>query len=1758
MHNLPTDISTVVDLLRFRATHQADQLAYLFLPDGETREIRLTYGDLDRRARTLAGALQHRGAVGARVLLLYPYGLEYISAFFGCLYAGAVAVPASLPDFARGRPALLRIQALARDARSALTLTSAQTLAKLKAVLRGQQDFLAGEVLATDSLPEESAVAWQAGGVTGSTLALLQYASSSTMAPQGVMITQHNLLYNQQMMQEALGHPARAPSVSWFPLSHQMGLVGSVLQALYADAPCILLPPAAFWQKPVRWLQAISRYRGRISGAPNIAYEFCARRVSAEQRATLDLSSWKVAVNGSEPIHQESLQAFLDRFAPCHFQPEAWYPLYSLAEATAFVAGGRPSTPPAVCSPEVSHAPGVPEAGRAYVSCGRAWLEERLLIVDPEQRTICPPGQIGEIWLAGPHVAQGYWNNRQATRHTFGASLYSGEGPFLRTGDLGFLKDGELFVTGRCQDLIVIRGLTCYPQDIAMTVGRCHPRFCALACAAFSVAFEREERLVIVQEVECQASQTELAQAMAQMRVRVAAEHGLAIHAIVLVRALCLPRTADGAIQHAETHRRFLAGTLEILCQSISPQAWADEGSNVPPHLVGQMMRSIPEEQRQPLIESYLQGQIVRATGYDPGTMDWRQPIDGLGVDSLTRMELRHQLEADLEILLPPDELFGAWTLAQLAGALASLCRPGPAGLPAAGVFPVAQELCTASALSPVQQGLWFLHQLRPASSEHQLAFCLLFSGRLNIAFLQRALNEIVARHAVLRATLVERDGTAEMQIKAFRAFDLLVQECPGVGEEHEEARRQVYAQASRPFDLGRGPLYRFLLLRSSSDEHVLCVHVHRLVFDRWSLGVFLRELAALYRAFVSGQTSAVLPALPAQYTGYVTWQQSWLQSAQSSAQLAYWRQQLAGIPAALHLPADHPRPAQRSWRGARYSFALPLELVERLRHFSRRQQTTLFSTLLAAFQVLLFRYSGQQDVVVGIPVSGRRQAVLKDLIGCFVNLLAIRSACCASVDFLTVLHRVQATLLAAYARADVPFETVVEALGPQRDLSCTPVFQVTFAMQTLSTQQAGSLTIAPQEMSNGSARYDLSLSLLETPDALSGSVDYSSDLFALSTIQRFVHHFQVLLHSIVDFPRLRIADLALLTPGERAQLVMRWSTTRAGYACHQCLPQIFEARAQSDSEAIALVCGARQLSYGDLNLRANQLAHALQRLGVGTERVVAVYMHRSLELVIALLAVLKAGGACLPLDPIYPRKRLAWMLADAHVSVVLTLERLREYIAPGDVSLLCLDQEWSELARDCPTDPAQRTQLENLAWVIYPPGSLGTLTGVHLTHRGLANLVGWHQQAFALTARDRATQLASWSFDAAGWELWPYLAAGATVHLVEEDLLRDPRRLRTWLGEQQITRSFLPTSLAESLLAEEEPLGSHLITLLTGGELLHREPARRLPFVLVNTYGPTENTVVTTSGVVESGSQRRLAPALGRPIGNVQVYILDSSLQPVPVGVVGELAIGGAGLARGYGWQAELTAERFVPDPFSAMPGARLYRTGDLVRSLPDGNLAFVGRVDQQLKIGGVRIESGEIERALQEMAEVRAAAVVVREDRPAHRSVVAYVVPTGPAVDPQMLQRHLRTRIPAYMAPTSLVLLEALPLTPHGKVDHRALPMPEKQRARRFVAPRTPIEATLARIWGELLGVSHIGMEDNFLAAGGHSLLATRVTASIKQCFQVDISVQRFFETRCLAELAALVAEYQAEQEEARPIAEEAAQWHLRARQSQSEGGT
>jgi amino acid adenylation domain-containing protein len=1337
---------------------------------------------------------------------------------------------------------------------------------------------------------------------------------------------------------------------------------------------------------------------------------------------------------------------------------------------------------------------------------------------------------------------------------------------------LGFVKDGELFVTGRIKDLIIIRGLNYYPQDIEKTVERCHPQLCALACVAFSVPVQNEERLVVVQEVERHASKADLEEAIAEIRSQVSSVHGLSTYAIVLIKSNSIPKTTSGKLQHAEARRRFLEGTLDVVCQSIADEVKPDGGSLKQQSLLSQMVRSTPEEGRQQFIEIYLRSQIARITRIQPTTIDWQQPTSALGLDSLMSVELKHQVETDLEVLLPLEELFRDWTLSQLAEAIVRLFNESPRSGPEATIeLQPFQELHGTHPLSSMQQGLWFLNQLRPASNEYNLSFRIQISGFLNVSRLEQSLNEIIQRHAILRVTIVEQDGKSEMLIKPYQAFHLPVEECPFVGEDtcEEAVCRRTLAEARRPFDLVSGPLFRFLLLRMSKDEHALLLNVHHIVFDGWSLGIFLRELTALYTSHASENASA-LPPLITHYGEYVSWQRKWLQSKEYAEQLSYWQRQLADVPALLDLPTDHPRPSLRSFHGARHSFEISQELLERLRQFSRREQTTLFTTLLAAFQILLFRYSGQQDIIVGTPVSGRTQAAIKDLIGLFVNTLAIRTDFSTVSDFSAFLKQVKTTLVAAYAHADVPFEAIVEAIQPERDLSHTPVFQVAFAMQNIPMPalQAGKITLSPAEVANESVQCDLSLSLLETPTGLLGHVDYTTDLFELPTIQRFAQHFQMLLQGIVGCPQERISDFPLLTQSEREQLLIQWNATQVAYPQNQCLHQLFEAQAQRTPEAIALVFEQQQLSYGELNARANQLAHYLQRVGVGPEVLVGVCVERSLEMVIGLLAILKAGGAYVPLDPTYPQERLAFMLEDAQVFILLTFQGLREKFTQTDRTILCLDSDWLKIEQSCNTNPGSSAQTDNLAYAIYTSGSTGQPKSVQVTHKGINNVVEAHNLVIAQNAiyselnAEHVLQYASLSFDVSLFEIAMALLNGAKLVLIEH-VKRVGMELYQQLREKAISMVALTPTVLSTLPIAELPT---LQTAIIGGEVCPSELIERWAVGrhFFNAYGPTETTVCASIAPYQK-SQLKLN--IGRPISNVHMYILDQRMQPVAIGVIGELYIGGVGLARGYGRRAELTAERFVPDPFSGEVGGRLYRTGDLARYLPDSNLEFVGRVDQQVKIRGFRIELGEIESVLQGLGEVRAAVVLVCEDQPGHKTLVAYVVPAGPTVDPGALRRQLRTQIPDYMVPSSFVLLDALPLTPNGKLDHRALPAPEEQRAYRFVAPRTPIEEILADIWSDILGVSNISIYDNFLELGGHSLLATRATSQIRQILQVEISLQSFFEAQCLAELASLITRNKPTQEnlmifeeildEIESLSEKDLETHLRAIQSHTEGG-
>jgi amino acid adenylation domain-containing protein len=872
--------------------------------------------------------------------------------------------------------------------------------------------------------------------------------------------------------------------------------------------------------------------------------------------------------------------------------------------------------------------------------------------------------------------------------------------------------------------------------------------------------------------------------------------------------------------------------------------------------------------------------------------------------------------------------------------------------------------------LSFAQQRLWFLHQLEPDSIAYNMPTALRLTGRLNTEALEWGINEIIRRHEILRTTFRLIDNQP-VQIIA----EHLTIKMPVVEVRETEVMRLATEEAQRPFDLETGPLVRARLLRLNADEWVLIFTTHHIISDGWSMGVLVNEMAALYQR-------QPLPELPVQYADFSEWQREWLTQGNLERQLNYWKQQLGAELPVLELPSDRVRPPRQSFRGSVRRFSLSEDLSEAIKSLGRQEGATLFMTLLAAFQSLLHRYTNQTDILVGTGIANRNRAELESLIGFFVNTLVLRTDFGGRPTFRELLRRVRDLTLEAYAHQDLPFEKLVEELQPARDLSRNPIFQVSFALQNAPMQELElpGLALRTQEFETLTTRFDLECHMWDEPGGLQGFLFYSTDLFDEATVERLIEHYRKFLEEAVANPDRRVPEIEFLTEDERRKLLFEWNETQQPITRDLCVHQLFERQVAKTPGALAVEFAGEQLTYAELNERANELAHQLRALGVGPEVLVGLCIERSLELVIGMLGVLKAGGAYVPLDPSYPSERIQFMIDDAKPAVVLGLDE--EFSRGGAAA-----------QRDERVVAPLRRCVGNPAYVIYTSGSTGTPKGVVVTHGNLMNLVRWHQRVYQVSAADRATQVAGLAFDASVWEVWPYLTAGASIHIADEETRLSPQKLIAWLDTNRITISFLPTPLAEAVLAEQWPREVCLRTLLTGGDRLRHAPRSGLPFQLANNYGPTENTVVTTWTFVNEKSVT--PPPIGRPVDNARVYVLDAELRLAPIGVFGELCVGGENLARGYLNRPDLTAERFIPDPFAVEPGERLYRTGDRVRVLRDGQIEFLGRVDAQVKVRGFRIELGEIEATLAEHEEIREAVVVAREDSAGEKRLVAYVVP-------------------------------------------------------------------------------------------------------------------------------------------------------------------
>ncbi|HEX7446273.1 MAG TPA: amino acid adenylation domain-containing protein [Pirellulales bacterium] len=1830
----PSDVTTLPDVLAWRARCQPHQRAFTFLVDGEEQEEQWTYAQLDRRARAIAEVLIANDAAGERALLVYDAGLEYIAALFGCLYAGVVAVPVYPPDPFRMDRTLPRLQAILADAGAAWLLATRETLdwaGPLFAKAPGLKSSLAtDECHAAECHEAECAVRSAECGTEADSLAILQYTSGSTGDPRGVMISHRNLMANLTLIHRMVDRDD-AVAVSWLPAYHDMGLIGVTFQPVFSGRHAVLLSPVAFMQRPYRWLNAISRFRGTTTAAPNFAYDLCVRKVSAAERATLDLSSLVLALNGAEAVRADTLDRFSEAFAPCGFRREAFYPCYGLAEATLMVSGGAKNELPIVkwfdaaalehnraeplstdLAPEVAPglvpdmvAPGlvpglsgitpITPAARAgttspiaasdaragatrLVGSGHAACSQRVVIVDPRTLQPLPECQVGEIWVSGPSIGEGYWNRPRESVETFAATLPNGDGPFLRTGDLGFLDGGELFITGRLKDLIILQGRNHYPHDLEQTVAGSHPALKLDGGAAFSVDVSGQERLVIVQEV-MRPRKVDLPAVAETIRARIAESHGVAASAICLIPAGTLPKTSSGKTRRSACREFFLAGSLGAVFEWCEEE-WRMDGEESAAEAVSKLTAppNTPTECRLAQIWSDV-------LGLDPPVGQAFQPDSvGLGQSQAGKPDLRHcdihtsffdvggqsllasqlaaRIQAEFGVEMPIRVLFESPTIARLAAWLDGADRQ----MPAADLPPLNRaDRAAPLPLSSFQEQLWFLEQLEP-EPRYLLSATMRLRGPLDRAVLERSLSAIATRHEALRTVFCERDGLPFQVLRDVGWADNVAPTLRGGDLGSPLATAVLVTECRDYFDLSHGPLLRASLACIDANEHLLTLTIHHLICDGWSLSIFLEELAALYHAEVTRQP-ANLPPVPLHYADFAVWQRRCLATQHVQRQLDYWKQQLADLTplelATDFLPArwpgqslsDAPDVASRgiadsavlrenkptSYRGAEERFTIGEELTDALASLGHQHDATLYMVLLAAFQSLLARWTGQHDVCVGSPISYRPRREFERSIGYFVNTLALRTDLSGDPSFRELLARVRETVLAAFTNADAPLTAIVDALAPQRAEGRSPLFNVMFVFENLPWQgdDAAGLSIGDVKIDHSRiGGFDVALVVEQQAASLNASVIYNAELFEPATIESFCNAFKLLLAGVAAQPGAPVTSLMLADEASHVFHPPAAPLQKLSAPIHDLVSE----QANRAPEATAIVHGDRQITYQELERRADQLAHYLHALGVTRDMPVSIFLDRSIEMVVAVLAVLKSGGAYVPLDAAENSERLTAMLDNVAARAIITTSRTADRLPHHRAEEILLDAHAESIAQ-APRQPlAAGIGPDNLAYIIYTSGSTGRPKGVEVTHAGLANHACAMASLYELGPSDRVLQIISPAFDVAAEEIFPTLLRGGALVLGPATNELTGRAILDQCRRSRVSVAHIPPPLLQQCLLEWEaadaPLFDHWRVLVVGGEPPRTEMLNQWLVLaagrvrLLHEYGLTETTITSlvyeVPRSVTAWPENRRLP-IGAPIAGAEAWVLDAHRRPVPVGAPGELYLGGVGLARGYYRLDDQTAERFVPHPLSQQPGARLYRTGDLVRRRADGDLEFLGRIDEQIKLRGWRIEPREIERAILAHPAVGQAAVVAREDAPGAKRLVAYVVSAnGEMPSPQELRQWLRGKLPEPMVPSAVVRLAHLPLNRHHKLDVAALPAPSacpaeaNGEAISFAAPRTACEQQLATIWQEILNLPRVGIHDNFFELGGDSILSIQVVARARQA-GLSFNPRQLFQHQTIAELAA-----------------------------------
>ena len=1661
-----------------QAAAQPDRVAII------SRGKQFTYAELNARANQLAWYLRSRGAVPETLIpICVDRSIEMAVGVLGILKAGAAYVPID-PAY----PAE-RIEFMLADTSAPFIVTQSSYL-HLSA---GEKILLDTdwEVIAQNPTHNPPPAAYPEN------LAYVIYTSGSTGKPKGAMLTHGNLSHYVQALQKEF---SLTPEDRYLHLA-SIAFSSARRHMLFplAHGASVVIADEEQRMDPLPLFKLIKEQAATVFDAVPSFQRHCMNallELEPERRKELLNNNLRLIVSASEPLLSDIPATWMFEFK----HPARHIHMIGQTETSGIISLNRVTEEDAVGQIRA-------------VSVGHPIANTKIYLLD-ENRQPVTPGEPGEMYVCGSGLGRGYLNRLELNAGKFielsvkdesGSEIISQR--VCRTGDYArLMPDGRLECLGRQDFQVKVRGYRVELGEIeALLISHPDVRECSvigredqpgqIRLAAYLVP--RRKSLLLVDELR-KLTKEKLPDYMQPAAFVVMDTLPLTPNGKIDRQSL--PRPDESAFVFKKT---YVAPRNRI--EQIITEIWAE--------LLGFSHISINDD------------------------------FFAIGGHSLLASRMISRLRTVFNIEIPLRAIFEAPTVAELAEKTALYTRQK--NIAAADVL-TRVERPAVIPLSFSQQSLWFLAQMEPDSSTYNMSDVVRLRGKLEVEALSLALKNIVERHEILRTSFNSTDGQPSQIVAGEINVDFTVADLTDSPIEAREKTALGIASefAAKPFDLTCCPLLRLKLIKLQETEHLLVIVFHHIISDGWSVGVFLKELSALYEANLNNSAPS-LPKLPVQFSDYAIWQQKWLQTEQYNRQLDFWKRQLEDAPALLELPTDYTRPASQRYQGAKCSAFLSSDLSKRINALSRQEGVTLFMTLLSVWQLLLLRYSGQEQMVVGAPIAGRTQTEIENLIGFFVNTLALRGDLSGNPTFRELLRRTRDRALDAYANQELPFEKLVEELNPERSLSYAPLFQVMFALQNsaLMNENFADLKLSSIKLPGRTAKFDLSLDVFVETDGLELQLEYDVDLFAEETVQQMLEHFRTILEAVTSKPEQRLTTVPLLTEGERHQQLVEWNQHSIEVQ-PVCLHQLIETHAERTPDAAAVVWKNERLSYGELNAKANQLAHFLKKQGVQPEVIVGVCVERSLEMIIGILGVLKAGGAYLPLDPNYPAERLQHMTSDAGVSILITQENLQSKTTDfTSQKVICLDTDWSAIDRESVRNPESDVTLDNLAYVTFTSGSTGKSKGAMITHRNAVNVYAAWEDAYQLSSLHSHLQMASFSFDVFTGDVIRALGSGAALVLCPPELLLEPEQLEQLMRREGIEAAeFVPAVIRPLLefLENSRKRLDFMKLLVVGADIWQMEEYRRLkqvcgqPTRVISSYGVTEATIDSTYFEITAETQdgEGIVP-IGRPFANTQIYLLDANQNLVPVGVPGELYLGGNGIARGYLNRPDLTKEKFIewtspadsPTGKVASKRLRLYRTGDVARYRRDGTIEILGRADHQVKLRGYRIELGEIETVLSRHPDVNECVVILREDVPGDKRLVAYLTMKNNEINSGELRSYVKSFLPEYMAPSAFVLMKEWKLTPNGKIDRHQLAAPGTtfiSSETEFAAPRTPLEKQLAGIWANLLRLERIGINDNFFDLGGHSLLAMQIVSRIRDAFGENVPLRMLFETPTVAGLA------------------------------------